>query len=408
MGVNLTQSSTISKPISVARRFFLVSGPAGSSFFRGSHISMSDKIPHPPILPIWRDPRFIVGCLLLAIAFFAAGCAPLVSTQYDKVNFEEKKLDLAVRASGPTFDQADEMWLTANDNLDLIFGWKEVTIKMRDDEQASCPSYPGTGCHLCTVCDPKCEGSRDALIFDQTPVFATLKKTDPLGQTVTVREIAIPPGGCLHNGIPPPPPVRVEDKMTYTFVNQVLAPDETNAPSMLSLKVRVIGQPTHFRIDLKQDTVHARPNTTLFTGTVPLPDGHLPVNFSNSFRVSHIRVLSGMADPVTGATGEPRQLPNIQPWRVIWLVNYQGRNIRDNEESACFFNPQDPEADLDMNTCRETPEDTMPHVEELTPTVYLHDPRPFLVWAIEYVPGQTGPETPDFAGGFPVLDLEIH
>ncbi len=359
------------------------------------------------------------GALALAVglAIVSISCVPQGSVQvdqsptgqlFDETTFDGKVLDSKLRIDRGLI-AAKQIWLASSDDLGLVFGWDELTIKIRASGTESCPQYNGPPCQECTVCHPHCTGedlARNAKVGYAPSLgdFASLDKIDQVGNRSTLQTFSNLWTGCRGSDLPFVN-VAAEDRMTYQLTNRVVGPDLHNTPATLTLKTRVISEqsPDKFTLDMTKQA----DSPLRYQGRVSSDQGVLADNFSPSLLVRKVRVLLGTRDPMSGATmtrDDDDTLRRVRPSRIVFIGAFVGTNFTDR--SRCYFDLNAVDGGFDLGACKVDKNSGETHPFSLTPTNVIPNVQELVTWFAEYNRDDGITELPVFGSNeFPVLEF---
>jgi hypothetical protein len=388
-----------------------------------------------------------LSLLILIVIAFIGSCAPSADIElaagpngeiFDALNFKNKRLDSKFRIDNDLI-RAKEIWLDSADDLSLVFGWSELSLKVRTSGTESCPAYNTETCFLCTVCTP-CDVFPTAvfLLPDYLQPFATLTKIDEANNRTLLQTLNNMPVGCRNLDFLTP--ITIEDKMTYELTNEIFGKEENGVPSTLTLKTRVVTASATATYQLPVAVPYKLDSTPpdealRFIGRVPIRDvPHiddrgdrvsekvLDSNFSPSLRATKVRVVlgTGVPDGQYMVRFDDVALRKARPSRIVptlSTVDLSANRVNGNlvgpgysDGNACFVNPTVLDGGFNFLACRTV--DARGNISirpiDLTPTFEIATPQTHLTWVLEYKTVDGLPEVPVFAANeFPVIEFTI-
>ena len=229
------------------------------------------------------------------------------------------------------------------------------------------------------------------------------------GSESVLREFFSPVLGCLlHNFGSPKPTLTAKDNATYLITTQ--SPIGGSERQAARLRTFVLSEARTVRRALEVYNDAADP-ATRFLFRARNTNGVIETNFSPNLKVTKVRVLLGVFDPVTTREmimDDEVSLQRVRPSRIMFLPDFIEGDVNDSTSEGtnrCYFDSTKADGDFNLQTCRRNLVGPIQDID-VTPT-YQHgrasDP---LTWIVEYKTSDGLPQ-PLVLGANEFLKLEL-
>ncbi len=365
--------------------------------------------------------RFSAITLLVCLTAFGSGCASTRTVSepgaanadafLDGFEFEGVAFKVKISEQNGLLP-ANKFWFDQSDDKTVTYGWNEIVYRDRQADVDSC-NYAANqaGCLECRWCSTECSDGTDRVVTTLPVAVAVLKEISHSnnGSESILREFFSPLTGCLlHNFGSPKPTFSAKDNATYLITTQ--SPIGGNERQAARLRTFVLtGKRTVQRaLEVYND---AADPATRFLFRARNTNGVIESNFSPNLKVTKVRVLLGVFDPVTTREmimDDEASLRRVRPSRVMFLPDFIEGDVNDSTSEGtnrCYFDSTKDDGDFNLQTCRRNLVGPIQDID-VTPTYQHGRARDPLTWIVEYKTSDGLPQ-PLVLGANEFLKLEL-